>query len=234
MDEGGKLGFLGDYLRNARIEHGMSRESLSKLTKIPLYHIVSLENSDHEALPECVYVKGFIRVCSVVLGLNYDEMVAVYTESRRLYLQSLRVKKSGWAYRKNILLIILLVLCIYALNPYLNIGSFIKNEQFKEPETTDKIDIESDETTPASKEKEIRLTIQGKEKAMVKIIIDGDFPRKLEIIKGCRFDFTAKKNFNLLIEDPRNVEIAFNGKPYLIPGNDQVANIFFSERVPGQ
>lgn len=227
MEEGGIDRDFGDYFRIARTDNGMSQETLSKLTKIPLYHIVSIENSEHESLPECVYVKGFIRACCGVLGLKYSEMSAFYIESRRLYLQKTGAKKSRWAYGKTTLLIILFLLSIYALNSYLDIGFFIKKEQVKDPEFIPAIDIESDENNPAIKEKEITMTLQGKDKALVKIIIDGDFPKIIEIAKGSKFDFTAKKDFNLLVEDPKNVDIIFNGKPYLIPGNDQVANIFF-------
>ncbi|WP_027360303.1 helix-turn-helix domain-containing protein [Desulforegula conservatrix] len=223
MEEGGMQRDFGDYFRNARMEHGISQESLSKLTKIPLYHIVSLENSDHEALPECVYVKGFIAACCGVLGLKSEEMAAFYMERRRLYLQNKRVKKSGWAYRKTALLIILLLLCIYAFNLYLDTGFFVS----KIPETTASVETQSEEIIPAIKEKEIILTLQGKDTALVKMIIDGDIPKKIDITKGIRFDFTAKRNFNLLIENPKNVEISFNGKPYVIPGNDQTANVFF-------
>ncbi len=223
MEEGGTQRDFGDYFRNARMEHGISRESLSKLTKIPLYHIVSLENSDHEALPECVYVKGFISACCGVLGLKSEEMTAFYTESRRLYLNKIRVKKSGWAYRKALILTILLILCVYALNLYLDKIFFIN----KKPENTADIEIQTQEEIPLNKEKEIILTLQGKDTALIKMIIDGDLPKKIDIIKGSRFDFTAKKHFNLLVENPKNVEINFNGNPYLIPGNDQVANVFF-------
>lgn len=223
---------FGEYLKKARIDHGISRDTLAKLTRIPVYHISALEDCDHDSLPECVYVKGFIKSCSTVLDINPDDVIAAYLESRRLYLLRSKVRSKGWLKTRSFLLIILFFVCLFAVNSYVDLGKRFVNEKNTDTasgsdvDENDAIDLSTVEGRETVKEKKMTLTLIGKDKSMIKLITDGELPKKIEVNKGTRFDFTAKRHFNLLIEDPKNVELSFNGKPYSIPGNDQVANVF--------
>lgn len=224
---------FGEYLKKARIDQGISRETLAKLTRIPVYHISAMEDCDHDSLPECVYVKGFIKSCSTVLDINPDEVMAAYLESRRLYLLRSRGRSSGWLKTRSMLLIILFFVCLFAVNSYVDLGKRFVNEKNTDSgagadiDGNDAIDLSAVEGVETVKEKKMILTLIGKDRAMVKLITDGNMPEKIEVNKDTRLDFTAKRHFNLLIEDPKNVELSFNGKPYSIPGNDQVVNVFF-------
>lgn len=231
MEEGGGQEDFGDLIKNARLQLGMSRDSLARLTRIPVSNIVSIEMNDHAALPESVYVKGFIKACCGALGLNNQAVSDSYAESLRLYLLRTGSKETSWTYRRAFLLLILVFVSVFAFSISYKKLSFHAIEPVKEQESdiVREIDqgVESDNAAEEKVPEGITLTILGREKALVKLIIDGDLPKRIDIAKDSRFDFKAKKNFNLLIEDPKNVEIAFDGKPFTIPGNDQVINIFY-------
>ena len=78
MDEGGGSEDYGNLLENARLLQGISRETLSRLTKIPVSTIISLENSDHYSLPQSVYVRGFIKACCSALNLDDRVVLGAY------------------------------------------------------------------------------------------------------------------------------------------------------------
>lgn len=76
MDEIGKI------LKQARKKKRYSLEKIRKITKIKESYIVGLENSDIEAFPAEVYYKNFLKSYSKCLGLNPDEILKMYEESK--------------------------------------------------------------------------------------------------------------------------------------------------------
>lgn len=76
---------VGEILFAARQKNGWSIEDLSRRTKIQERFLVALEASAFEKLPEAPFVKGFIRTASAELGLDPDQMIAVF---RRDYQES--------------------------------------------------------------------------------------------------------------------------------------------------
>ncbi len=76
-----KLG-IGEIIRKEREKKGISIDYLSNLTKISKEFIRAIEEEKFDLLPGDVYVKGFIRNISLVLGLNPDELKKIYTAQR--------------------------------------------------------------------------------------------------------------------------------------------------------
>ncbi len=69
---------VGQLLRQARQEAGLSPEKLSEKTKIDLKYITAIESDHYHSLPSATFTKGFIRNISMVLNLKPDEMVAIF------------------------------------------------------------------------------------------------------------------------------------------------------------
>ena len=67
---------VGIQLREARLRRSLSLNQLHAQTHIPLHHIVALEAGCIEQLPEDIYIRGFIRRLSEVLGLDSDRLLA--------------------------------------------------------------------------------------------------------------------------------------------------------------
>jgi cytoskeleton protein RodZ len=77
---------FGLCLKSKREEAGLDPEYIFRETRISPQLLESLENEDHAKLPESVYVKGFIRAYVKVLGVDADNILHKYEESRRNYL----------------------------------------------------------------------------------------------------------------------------------------------------
>ena len=52
---------IGGRLQSIRSKQALELESIAKRTQIPLKHLKSIEKGDIEALPELIYVRGFIK-----------------------------------------------------------------------------------------------------------------------------------------------------------------------------
>jgi len=65
---------VGERLRAAREEKGLSLEDVAAQTRIPRRHLESLETSDWERLPAPTYTNGFAKSYATVVGLDRVEI----------------------------------------------------------------------------------------------------------------------------------------------------------------
>src|SRR6266571_9151567 len=79
-DRGGRMRGtgIGPALRQARLSRGKSIEEASRETRIRPEYLQALERERFETLLGAVYVRGFLRSYSTYLGLDPDQVLAVY------------------------------------------------------------------------------------------------------------------------------------------------------------
>lgn len=70
------LRHIGEQLRQARQARSLSLVQLHSQTLIPPHQLEALEIGRVEQLPEDIYVRGFIRRISTVLGIDGDSLLA--------------------------------------------------------------------------------------------------------------------------------------------------------------
>ena len=63
---------VGEKLRLAREASGLSHADLAAATKIPMRHLISLEQNDYSTMPGRTYVMGFARSYAKAVGLDPD------------------------------------------------------------------------------------------------------------------------------------------------------------------
>ncbi|MHB1005658.1 MAG: helix-turn-helix domain-containing protein [Chloroflexota bacterium] len=71
---------LGDMLRAARQDMGVSLAEVEQATKIRRHYLVALEDEDFTALPESIYVYGFLKTYARHLGLDPEQAVQLFKE----------------------------------------------------------------------------------------------------------------------------------------------------------
>ena len=77
---------IGHLLERARQRRGVSLEEAEKATMIRKDYLQRLESDDHSAMPEPIYVRGFVKAYATYLGLDGDRFatqVAFWQERRR-------------------------------------------------------------------------------------------------------------------------------------------------------
>lgn len=71
---------FGKYLTQQRELRGMSREDISRATKIPPSLVAALEEGQFERLPARIFVLNYIRAYADVIGMAPEEAVLRYEE----------------------------------------------------------------------------------------------------------------------------------------------------------
>lgn len=72
---------LGDRLKEARTAKGFSLDDLQSITKIQKRYLSGIENEDYSMMPGAFYVRAFIKQYAEAVGLNADDMLALYKDS---------------------------------------------------------------------------------------------------------------------------------------------------------
>jgi transcriptional regulator with XRE-family HTH domain len=69
---------LGDRLKQARTAKGFTLDDLQSITKIQKRYLTGIENEDYSMMPGSFYVRAFIKQYAEAVGLDPDEMLAMY------------------------------------------------------------------------------------------------------------------------------------------------------------
>jgi cytoskeleton protein RodZ len=69
-----ELPTVGERLRTAREERGLSLEDVAAQTRIPQRHLVAIENADWDSLPAPTYTIGFAKSYASAVGLERSEI----------------------------------------------------------------------------------------------------------------------------------------------------------------
>jgi transcriptional regulator with XRE-family HTH domain len=72
------LSELGQLLKKARLEQGISLEHLQETTKIRKRYLECIEEGDYKALPGNFYVRAFIKSYAEAVGLDPAEVLSLY------------------------------------------------------------------------------------------------------------------------------------------------------------
>lgn len=66
---------LGNRLKEAREEKGMSLDDLQAATKIQKRYLTALEEGNYDVIPGKFYVRAFIKQYAEAVGLNSEQPV---------------------------------------------------------------------------------------------------------------------------------------------------------------
>ena len=69
-------------LKEAREQKGITLARASEDTRISVKFLESLEKENYEVFPAEVYLKGFLRIYSIYLGLNPEEILEEYEKNK--------------------------------------------------------------------------------------------------------------------------------------------------------
>lgn len=113
---------IGARLRHERELRGLSLEEVARATRIPLASLERVEADRFDDLPGEVFVRGFLRSYARAIGVEPDEILALYGSARRVpQVAPVPVNTTG-PRRENrrvgvaIAFVLLLVLCTMALS----------------------------------------------------------------------------------------------------------------------
>ncbi|MBK8172125.1 MAG: helix-turn-helix domain-containing protein [Sandaracinaceae bacterium] len=112
----------GRYLRRERELRRVSLEELAQTTRIPLKMLVSIEDDRFDKLPGEVFARGFLRSYAQALGIDSEDVLAVYGQGRRALvvnpapITAITPPERGKRFGIAIALVVLLILFTLALS----------------------------------------------------------------------------------------------------------------------
>ena len=69
---------LGQLLKKARLDKGLSLDDVQEATKIRKRYLEAIEEGDYKVLPGSFYVRAFVKTYAETVGLNPDEVLQYY------------------------------------------------------------------------------------------------------------------------------------------------------------
>lgn len=120
----------GQILRNARVDKGWSLTQAEEITKIRIRYLEALEEEDYEILPGATYTKGFLRTYAKHLGIDPEEVLALYRISHNevepeIYHPTTNIPRKGSKWLKPALIGLASVI---ALGVVIGLASWSKPE----------------------------------------------------------------------------------------------------------
>src|SRR3989344_2799187 len=179
---------LGELLKTQRNSKRISISSASRNLHIKREHLEALESEDWSKLPEPAFIKGFIKNYANYLGLDVDNVLAVY---RRGYDEKTYQSKSWgsskvrrWMISPNKIITLIVILAILIFVGYLTV-------QYSSILSAPKLEVispQDDSTTAVSAvqligktEKDVTVSVDGE---FVPVDAEGNFSRQIPLSEG--------------------------------------------------
>jgi cytoskeletal protein RodZ len=113
---------VGTTLRQRREKKRMGLAEVSRVTRIPVATLESIEQDHFDDLPGEVFVKGFLKSYAQTLGLLPEDIVARYTASRRVAMVTplpvaspVQAAREGQGRRFGVAIALVLLLILFTL-----------------------------------------------------------------------------------------------------------------------
>ena len=143
---------IGNELKKARKEKGLSIDELQKKTKIRKKYLIALENNKFSEIKGEVYVKSFIKGYARAIGINPDPFIYEYDQyivNKKFDTNNkndVKNNKSFYKYKnfKKIIIILLVIIGLLTTG-FLVYKNFISNAEKKIENNTTKVEYSLNE-----------------------------------------------------------------------------------------
>ena len=229
---------FGRYLKNVRLEKGISLETVASETKIGLNTLLLIENEDLNRLPAEVFVKGFLRAYANAIGTDGNEAINRYVAELHTFKETEKFEadlfKTASRFWLHLIFSLGVLSCIVALSVYLlsrpqtqppTDNGTNQHQSTKNPQRDNPQDSEpalTNQPFPSI----LLLKVHAIKETWMKVVIDGQDAQKHRLHPGDHLELEAESGFNLLVGDAKGVKLTLGDTPWRIPGNDgQVVTI---------
>ncbi|MDD5102438.1 MAG: DUF4115 domain-containing protein [Endomicrobiaceae bacterium] len=212
---------IGKILQQARKKKRYSLEKVHKMTKIKESYIVGLENSDVDSFPAELYYKNFLKTYSKYLGLNPDEILKLYEQSKLIKEEDLfkqdnkfdRVIDSVNKYNRS-KLIITIIISVVLFVLLLISNSVITNDVNEDANKQSVVVVEQSEPVKdlVPERTKQMLLIEANKNTWIRIDSDNKKIYEETLYAGKQYKAFAYDNFIIKIGNIEGVDVYFNDK----------------------
>lgn len=195
---------IGQELRSAREEKGLSIENISGELQIRKEYLTALESEDFNSLPKGLYGKQFLKEYASFLELDHKNLVKIFSEGERYYKQAednifftKKIKKHKFLVFPKIIRNIVIILVV--LSFFLYLGIYLKRivipPYLEVTSPNDNITTNQSYVYVIGKTEPEALVIINGETILIKK--EGDFNEKVNLKNGINIiNISAKKKYS--------------------------------------
>ena len=226
---------LGEKLRAAREERGVSISEVAEQTRISPLYIESIENDDYRNLPGGIFNKGFVKSFAKYVGVNEQEALMDYghliaskegerpDEGRTYRPQVLTDDRSHNSSIPTVLVAVVIlalmtVAVLFLVNYLRRPSDPIASSPANKATGNENNSVPSE--TPAVRTADIgAVEFKSANKMTVMATVDGGAIQKTDIAAGSAATFTPQQSLtlNYLRWNAPSVQLTINGKPIALP-----------------
>jgi hypothetical protein len=202
---------VGQILKEKRKELGLDLKGVSRTTKIRYEYLKAIEDEAFEKLPVEVYVKGYIKEYSKILGVDPQPIIDAYiqqitppekTEKKEIPQKEGIRKRPKAQYAVFALLSLLICASIFFA-----LSLFAPEKQKPPPPPETKKDIvETESVTPHT------LEVIAEDTTWLFVIIDGAKAKEILLNPSESVKWEARNTFSLKIGNAGGIKLFFDGR----------------------
>ncbi|MFN0138594.1 MAG: helix-turn-helix domain-containing protein [Pyrinomonadaceae bacterium] len=232
---------LGEKLRQAREDKGLTLSEVSEHTRISTLYLQSIENDDYKILPGGIFNKGFVKSYAKFVGVNEQEALSDYAnligqaetklqeETPRYKPEVLTDDTSSGSNLPTILIagVILAAMTagiLYLVSYFRQPAETVVTNTAPRANTNSAANTSANSSveTPASNTPDMAsLNVEVKAINPVSVLstVDGEPQKKTDVAAGSSVSFTPKESLTLNYNrwNAQNVQLAINGKAITLP-----------------
>lgn len=230
---------VGQRFREKREAKRLTLEEVTASTKIPSVFLKAIEEDDYRLLPDEMYLLGFLSSYAIFLGLNPQEIAALFREQVKRKEERSFIPAPPKVYTFSVRKALLPLSILLVLIPLIFIGlslfqqpqeiPSVKSRPAERPVSEVPIDFPAaggltasqpsvpfllrDLDIPTEAPPQHTLTAKAKELTWVAVNIDGEEEHEILLRPGEVTRWTAKERFVLTIGNAGGIELTLDGTP---------------------
>jgi transcriptional regulator with XRE-family HTH domain len=208
---------LGEFLRRERELRHISLDDVAERTKISRRYLEAIEEGRYDRLPGETFVRGFIRSYAQAVGLDPEDTLLMYSQSRAVQeVAPLRTerpspaRRSGNAHPLLWLLVTGVVIVGVAL---VSVVGFLEGPSLLRFAPSPRPDVASMPTSRAP----LILTAIADSDTWLRVTIDEQEPQDIVLRAGQSAKWLGRERFVLSIGNARATRLRLNGRELPIP-----------------
>ena len=250
------MGSLGETLRQARLDRGVSLADAERETHIRRRYLEALEAEDYGALPAQVYTRGFIRTYARYLGLDAEATLDLYSPGRvredRSAIRPAAPQLSParpLSFRLFVMVAGLLLIALLLVYLWAQYTSFVESlgqadrpgptrvasTPTRTPEGTTPVVAPAPAPVPPpatspTPQRGLVLEARITERTWMEVWVDGTSQLQATLQAGSARSFTANQSIRMRVGNAGGVEVTVNGRPQEPLGDRYQVKEFVWER----
>ncbi|MEE9524600.1 MAG: RodZ domain-containing protein [Thermodesulfovibrionales bacterium] len=209
-------------LKETRSKEGLSLEEIAARTHIRIEYLKGIEQGDFSKIPSEIYVRGYLKSYAEILGLDEDEILALYCEEKgdtdEECVEEVQLPVKKGLFREYVAIAIGVLVCILIVFVVIRYD-YIKTSFLKKKQTGE---VES--AVGTSKRQLIRII--ANDTSWIMMVIDNEKVEEYVLKRGDVLIKEGHSGFYLKIGNAGGVSIFLNNENVgYLGGKGKVVNV---------